>query len=294
MNCRSFQDRLAELHEGKLAADERRAVDAHVAACSGCREFVALLRLDVPAAGTVDLTSAVLERTSGAACVQAHEFLCDHVDRALERLDGELVTLHLAGCRDCSALAAALLRLSGDLPLLAELSPAEDFVAGVLARTTGRASRSRRLAGWAERAVLGLLARPRIAWEAGYVGAMAIWLAASVFGAPFHAELPLPGAEAPARYVRHLRGSVEAAGSRTWEVAGEAGLAAMKSGLRAGCRRTAAVFDEIGREGGELAQAAFRFDTGDASDALEELTQRARGAWEQRAAKGHENRDPND
>jgi hypothetical protein len=131
----------------------------------------------------------VLERTSGPACGRAEHLLCDFVDGLLPAGQAAVLADHLDHCAACRSLAEALRGMSDVLAGLATLDPGAGFADAVLARTSlaaaGRApSRSQRwrelpqrLAGAWDR----LLARPRIGFELGYVGALLILL---VFGNP--------------------------------------------------------------------------------------------------------------
>lgn len=102
----------------------------------------------------------------------------------LGRVERQLVEAHLRHCPDCAALAAAVARLGDDLPTLASPSPPPEFAAAVLARTcrgpNPRTAARRRRPEAAGR----LWARPRIAWEAGCVAALAIWLACGASWSP--------------------------------------------------------------------------------------------------------------
>src|SRR5262245_51684883 len=165
-SCRTFVDRLDDLLEGRLEADDRLAMEAHLSACNGCRELRRLAAGDGGApAPPADLLAGVLARTTGPTCGSARGRLCDHADSLLDPVDDRMVRLHLDGCADCSGLAAALARLAADLPRLAELEPGAGFTASVLSRTSRRETLAARLAaavaaGWGR-----LARRPRIAFE---------------------------------------------------------------------------------------------------------------------------------
>ena len=184
MSCDRFIDRLDALLAGTLSADEEAQAVAHAAECTRCGELYARLGEasgPPPAAVPGDLIDAVLSRTSGPPCERARARLGDLLDGALGPVDRQLVEAHLDHCADCAALAAAAARLGDELPAFAELPPPADLADAVLARTRRRWPRPRPAAvdRWQE-AARRLFARPRIAWEAGYVGALVLWLA---FGA---------------------------------------------------------------------------------------------------------------
>ena len=184
MECTHVSDRLEALLDGTLPAGEQTRVEAHVAACPRCRELYTLIRVDVgsPVETPDGLTESILMRTSGRACPHAQTLLGDHVDGTLDAVDRELVHAHLQRCRECAALASVLTRLGKDLPAFAELRPDAALVGDVLARTRTRPRPTRWSALWdrAQDAARRLFERPRIAWEAGYVAALVVWL---VFGA---------------------------------------------------------------------------------------------------------------
>lgn len=135
----------------------------------------------------------------------------------LGRVERRLVEAHLRHCPDCAALAAAAARLVRDLPVLAAPAPPPGFADAVLARTRRRLGGLRGAAAqpaggsvgrraetrgdgprgdgprtgartavrrrWQE-AAGRLWTRPRIAWEAGCVAALAIWLVCGASWSP--------------------------------------------------------------------------------------------------------------
>ena len=92
----------------------------------------------------------------------------------------------------CAPLATVLTRFGQDLPAFAELRPNAALVDDVLALTLSRPSRWSTIWSRGQPAGRRLFERPRIAWEAGYVAAMVVWL---VFGASWS---PLRAAPAQA------------------------------------------------------------------------------------------------
>lgn len=131
-----------------------------------------------------ELTRAILARTSGSACASARERLVGFADGELAAIDAELIGVHISGCADCAALAGALGRLSRDLPELAEIEPDVAFLHDVLVRTWKRPSVAARAAAWVREAGAALWQRPRIAWEAAYVGTAVLSLAFVLAGSP--------------------------------------------------------------------------------------------------------------
>jgi anti-sigma factor RsiW len=287
MNCENIQARLQDFLDGKLPADEHREVKAHVDGCDECAALAALMRLDLPAEGAPDLAASVLERTSGSACSQAREILCDFTDGTLEGTDLELLRLHLDACNECTTLATALEGLGRDLPAMARLEPGAGFVEEVLAATLPRPDRwadlvSRWARGWAS-----LIQRPRIAWEAGYVGAAAVWIVVSVFGAPFQASVPLPSSEAPAKIVDGVKTHVTQFGRRAWAATGGRGVDTwngVQGEIHERYRRSEGALDEIRHNSERLKNALFDFDVQESGRAWSELTDDARSAWKRFAS----------
>lgn len=179
MDCRSFLTRIEAFIDGSLPTDEHVAADEHLAACPRCREIVNVMGTDLAflsVESPAGLAESILERTSGRPCSSALERLGD-VDGALGRVDRDLVQGHLNHCSDCAGVVVATRRLADDLPALAEFEPDPGFIDAVMvAIATHEPSWAQTRAPW----WLGLLGRSRVAWEAGYVGAIVLWL---VFGA---------------------------------------------------------------------------------------------------------------
>ena len=200
MACARFEARLAAFVDGTLSSDDRRFAGEHLARCPRCRELHAVLRSE-PAAPPIDapdgLVATILEHTSGSTCGPARQRLVDYVDGALRGLDHELVHDHVEHCPDCAATAVALARLVDELPAFAKLEPPAELVANVLAATRPRVAwwrglvaalaRVDRLLEQALPRVERLLVRPRIAWEAGYIGAVVLWLVFGVSWSPLRA-----------------------------------------------------------------------------------------------------------
>jgi hypothetical protein len=279
MNCETVRARLHDLLESRLSGAELRGIEAHLDACPECAAVAGLLATPPPVEDPPDLADAVLARTTGPPCDRADEILCDAVDGTLESLDSELLQGHLDGCERCEALARSLARLADDLPAMAEIRPAPGFVEQVTAATLPRPCLAARWArGWA-----ALVARPRIAWEAGYVGAVAVWLAVSLSGAPFQASIPLPSPPAPTEIVEEVTGRASTLGRRAWSATGGRGVESW-SGLRFDLsrryRRTEEARDGLRRNGERLGDAALQLDLQESGEAWKAMTKEARSFWE--------------
>lgn len=214
MNCNQTQRRLDALLEETLPAGERALLQSHVQECDDCREILTLLRLgDRPAP---DLAAAILAQTVGDRCEQSRGLLCDLIDLRLEPIDRSLMASHLENCRECDGLSDALLRFKIDLPAMAELEVPSDLTAAILGATSGavdaRSGLADRVRDWAER----LWNRPRLAWEAGYVGAMLMWILVSVSGTDLQASLPNP-ARTTGLSVQQWRESASHLGYWAWD-----------------------------------------------------------------------------
>ena len=210
MDCATCESRLEGFHEGTLSADERKATETHLASCAPCDELRTVMSLawEGPSPDRPDgLAASILERTSGAPCDRSHERLGDYVDGGLEALDRELVWGHLEHCRECAALAMAVAELSADLPAFAELRPDARLVHDVLALTSAR--RRRWADVWTPRRWARLLERPRIAMEAGYVGAVVLWLLFGASWAPLRAAPPQLLSVVQRNPVQDLRGGTD-------------------------------------------------------------------------------------
>ena len=298
MSCSWFDERLDELLAGNLPADEQARAAAHAAGCPRCGEIYALLSEAPgrpPAEAPGDLAGAVLSRTSGPLCERARARLGDLLDGALDGVDRQLVEAHLDHCADCAALAAAAARLGDELPTLAELPAPPELVDAVLARTHGRtASRPAAVGGdslprptrsrrWRD-AARRLFARPRIAWEAGYVAALLVWL---VFGASWS---PLRATAVEARVlleqgvsvardagvgsVASVNRAIAAVSERTVRAAHDVSDAAGRFAAP-WHRRVAAAAPDLGRHWRQLVQALEDRDLFGGVDALRSLTRDA-------------------
>ena len=188
--CGLARERLAELAGGRREGTDgrhedadRELVDAHLRHCPDCAALaIALARLDgdLPALAELEphaeLTAAVLARTSGAdrpsladrsTPRQAH-------DRPAARAAGTAAPQERIGRPPRAGRAAAIGRVSprGGMAAL------QDGLQR--APRPGKAAASRR-------AGRRLLARPRIAWEAGCAAALLVWLACGASWSPLRA-----------------------------------------------------------------------------------------------------------
>ncbi|MBI2929320.1 MAG: zf-HC2 domain-containing protein [Verrucomicrobia bacterium] len=81
MACAEYEDRILEWQEGALPAAERRAVEEHLAACAGCRQFAEeLTHLDAALARTLQVPrlpaqfkSRLLQRVDASRPMVARE-----------------------------------------------------------------------------------------------------------------------------------------------------------------------------------------------------------------------------
>lgn len=180
MDCAGFLERLDAFLDGSLSANERKAAGAHLNMCPRCREVMSAMPTDWRFLGVEsppDLAESILERTSGRVCHRALTLLTGYVDGDLGPLDHDLVQSHVDHCPECAAIALALITLPTDIAAFAEARPVSGFVEDVVAATASRRS------PWSEawsRWLQPLLGRSRLAWEAGYVGAVVLW---ALFGA---------------------------------------------------------------------------------------------------------------
>ncbi|MGD8395467.1 MAG: hypothetical protein PVF43_08335 [Candidatus Eiseniibacteriota bacterium] len=136
---------------------------------------------------------SVLARTSGRACDRAEGHLGDYVDGHLDHDDAGLVAEHLEHCMPCRAVARTIAEMRAPLRRMAAIDPGPDFTAAVVQATTGAGARERALAPlrtrpralalapvalWTRWCAIwqALVARPRFALEAAYVGTVLLVL----------------------------------------------------------------------------------------------------------------------
>ena len=294
MDCLYFADRLEALLDGALPEHEQARAAAHAAGCADCRALRAAMQagLEPPAAETPEgLTEAILARTSGPPCGRAQALLSDLVDGLLDDADRDLVGAHLLRCAGCAALAAALARLPDDLPAFAELQPDARLVDDVLARTRPRQPRRAALRDRVREAGRRLGARPRIAWETGYVAALVLWLICGASWSPYRTTaveaqaLIQRGAagthDAGARSLAVINQAVTTVSRQTLHVAARSTKVAARStreaasrlaGLSSRYRRAAGAAPDLGRHWRQLSQALQVRDLFSGVDALRSLS----------------------
>lgn len=202
MDCDLFHDRLDALLDGALPPLDEAAAEAHRTTCARCHELYRLMRGDEPlSSGThatvavpSGLAASILASTSGAPCALARARLGDLVDQAGDDLtepvggssgrakDSDddvglaLVQAHVRDCRDCAELSRTLVLLRNELPTFAELVPDASLVQHVLSRTIPTPVAGASVWERLQDAGRQCLSRPRIAWEAGYVATLVVWL----------------------------------------------------------------------------------------------------------------------
>ena len=291
MDCTQFSDRLEAWLDHTLPAKDQAAAEAHAAVCPRCRELCALMSIDLedPSVESPDdLTESILARTSGRACGRARTMLGDHVDETLDGLDRELVDAHLRECADCRVLATVLTQLGGDLPAFAELRPDAALVDDVLARTRPRPGRWAALWNRARHAGRRLFERPRIAWEAGYVGAIVVWLLFGASWSPLRAtpvqalaliqRTAVDTQAAGTGAIAAIGRSVRAMSQRTIQAAA-GGADSVASGVFASVssryRQAAEAAPDLGRHWRQFASAVLDRDLFSGADALRSLSRDA-------------------
>ena len=274
MNCREFQDRLEALVGGTLAPEVERELRDHLRSCVHCREMEELVSggVLVPEVSPPDdMTAAILDRTSGSPCVRCRELLCDFTDDTLERIeriDTDLVRLHLETCDGCRAISVVLTRLAEDLPAMARLSPDDDFVSDVVGSTVPAPVVAASKPSWWER----LVERPRLAWESAYVGAFVLWV---VFSLPLPAIRAMPQKALSlmsGNPVETLREPATQLGRDVWGATGAKGVDTVqnvRTGIVERYARTGEARNEFRRHGAELGEAVKSLDLDGTLDAVD-------------------------
>ena len=214
MDCLHFSDRIEALVDGAMPEDEQLRAAAHAAGCPDCRALLASMQGQRPAAGRGS-------RQPDRGDPHAHERFRDADRRGpfwptrrggtLDRLDRELLDTHVRHCPGCATLATSA-GAAGRGPSGVCRSAAGSEPRGRRARphpTSATAVDSHSGTGCGKRG-LRLLTRPRVAWEAGYVAALAVWLICGASWSPLRAT----AVEAQALVERSAAGA-QAAGVRS-------------------------------------------------------------------------------
>lgn len=140
--------------------------------------------MDFQSPESVDLTQAILARTSGSACARLHAEACAFVDGALSSERAALIQAHVAHCPDCTALLETMKKSISVLPEFSEVDPGPWFSHGVRVRIRALEQNQKEPSIWR------FLRRPRACLELAYAGTLAGTLAgALVFQVP-HLERP--------------------------------------------------------------------------------------------------------
>jgi hypothetical protein len=179
IDCRDFEERLDEFEAGTLAAEEQQSAISHLEICVRCRALLGIVRGETDLLALEErekLAQSILRRTSGPACRNAEDSLCQWIDGALSQADQQLISLHLAHCHNCAELAATLSELYDVLPDMATIEPDRQFTADVLQATLGMQFLPRRQGREFDWRKLWncTMRRPRFAWEAAYVGTLLV------------------------------------------------------------------------------------------------------------------------
>jgi anti-sigma factor RsiW len=307
VNCQSFEDRLDDFLDGALSPEEKRAAAAHLASCVACSELLQIVRgnLDLgagvqagdddrsSAAGDAgDLVDSVVARTCGPACGRAQSLLCDFVDGSLEETSTHLVSLHAERCVRCRALAETLRWLAPVLTTMALGEPAEDFATEVLAATAGTRKRPRERLEGLRQWWLGLMARPRIAWELAYVGTLVLVVLCGTSVSPFRNVPPRALAmiqvdpsqtyQSASERLAGTRSQISGAGSRGWHtlsdpVAGR--IDAAKRGFATAHPELAGSFSDLGEHSDQLGQALVHGNLLQSSILLDQVGRDLQRIW---------------
>lgn len=257
------------------------------------------------------LAEGILARTSGPPCERARARLGDLVDGGagvpaverrglleawlgakrrreatiggLDRVERQLVEAHLRHCPDCAALAAAASRLGDDLPALVPPAPPE-FADAVLARTCRRPDPRTAVRRRGQKTAGRFWARPCIAWEAGCVAALAIWLACGASWSPLRTtavearvllQQGVSGAgRAGAESAASVNRAVAAVSEQTVRAATQ-GVQDVAGQFARGWRRAAAAAPQLDRHWRQLVQALEDRDLFDGVAALRSLSRDA-------------------
>ena len=172
MDCRKFELQLESFLADKLPQASRQECRIHLESCASCRELLELAAqepIQIGPARTEEFVQAILEKTSGRSCGQAHELLPDCVDGVLAAASGELIGQHLENCRSCQQIHQTLKDLKEVLPGLAQMDPGSSFTSECMDSLRRLQNQPAPSKVWSGRIWSRLLSRPRMAWESAYV-----------------------------------------------------------------------------------------------------------------------------
>ncbi|MDH3629279.1 MAG: zf-HC2 domain-containing protein [Acidobacteriota bacterium] len=240
-----------------------------------------------------DLLRDVLANTSGSPCTQAEERLPAFVDGELLGMDHQLVHRHARACQDCGPLIVALNRLQEALPPLADLSPGPGFAAHVYAATS-RSQTPLRPRGIRDflQGLGQLRRRPRLHLEAGYLGAVVIWL---LVLAPFAPMRELPGTVA-SFFDTQEQHSLPRQAEQVWQVTGEAGIESVRNltdRIERRVEQSAPARDTLDRNYHSLREAVQDQDPQRSGEALNGMGDGLEGIWQAMTGQA-DGRDDND
>jgi hypothetical protein len=295
MNCSQFDEKLHLLVDPAAPEFLRWAGSAHADGCDRCRRLLEIASgegASLDPAVEEDLTTTILQRTTGAICDRIDAQLCDWVDGLLPDEDAELLQQHLDRCPGCRNLVADMRELGGVLPQLAEIAPDPRFVRDVLDRTTRAGSLGSRPASALDRWLSGLVRRPRLAQEVAYVAAMLLFLVIGARPGPFvrsGAGNSLPLMDAPLRaaggfgqgiesvslFARDIGAGIEELSDRHWLPEFRTYVPAL---ARTGARIDASA-GWLARDGSRAAAALIRLDTVEIWSAFVECRDGIRQCW---------------
>lgn len=171
MNCQKFESHLESFLSGRLPSTSMQECRTHLESCAACSELLDLMenqfiRDEAPHAE--ELVQAVLGKTTGKSCNQAHEWLPDHVDGLLPGARRALLEQHLEHCPRCQQIHQTLRELKEQLPRLAEMDPGRSFPWRVMQATRQLDHLTPRERFRFNQIWHRLVYRPRLAWEAAY------------------------------------------------------------------------------------------------------------------------------
>jgi hypothetical protein len=171
MNCQKFEFQMESFLAKRLPSTSMRECLAHLESCAACGELLDLMQREFirpDPAQSEELVQAVLGKTIGKSCSQAHELLPDHVDGVLPGVQRALLERHLEHCSSCQKIHAILIEFKEDLPNLAEMDPGRGFSWRVMQATRQADRLTPHESFWSNQIWHRLLYRPRVAWEVAY------------------------------------------------------------------------------------------------------------------------------